>query len=194
VVVSLPGLTMRTYRDKQEKANHGMEKGFVHVYTGNGKGKTTAAIGLSIRALGAGLKVLFIQFLKKGGFNEISFLRTQPGIEVRQFGTGKFVRGRPSREDIKGAENGLKEAKALVQSGRYDVVVLDEANMAVELGLIEVEDLLNFLEERPKGVEVIITGRSAHQRLIEAADLVTEMREIKHYYKMGVRAREGIER
>ncbi|OCC14540.1 Cob(I)alamin adenosyltransferase [Dissulfuribacter thermophilus] len=171
-----------------------MDRGFIHVYTGNGKGKTTAALGLGIRALGAGLKVLLVQFLKKGDFSEIRFLGSQPNIEIRQFGTGKFVKGRPSKEDVEEAERGIKEIKDLLNSGKFDVVILDEANIAVKYGLIDLETIIDLIEARPKGTEIILTGRGADPKIIELADLVTEMQEIKHYFKKGVYARIGIEK
>lgn len=171
-----------------------MDRGFIHVYTGNGKGKTTAALGLSIRALGAGLKVLLVQFLKKGEFSEIRFLRSQPNIEIRQFGTGRFVKGHPSKEDIEEAERGIKEIKDLLNSGKFDVVVLDEVNIALKYGLIDLETIIDLIEARTKGTEIILTGRGADPKIIELADLVTEMQEIKHYFKQGVYARIGIEK
>lgn len=171
-----------------------MDRGFIHVYTGNGKGKTTAALGLSIRALGAGLKVLLVQFLKKGDFSEIRFLRSQPNIEIKQFGTGKFVRGHPSKEDIEEAKRGIKEIKDLLDSDRFDVVILDEVNIAVKYGLIDLEIILDLIKTRPEGTEIILTGRGADPKIIEQADLVTEMQEIKHYFKKGIDARIGIEK
>ncbi len=171
-----------------------MDRGFIHVYTGNGKGKTTAALGLSIRALGAGLKVLLVQFLKKGDFSEIRFLRSQPNIEIKQFGTGKFVRGHPSKEDIEEAKRGIKEIKDLLDSDRFDVVILDEVNIAVKYGLIDLEIILDLIKTRPEGTEIILTGRGADPKIIEQADLVTEMQEIKHYFKKGIYARIGIEK
>ncbi len=170
-------------------------KGYVHVYTGDGKGKTTAALGLAIRAAGAGLKVFFAQFLKSGDYSEHKALRRFSDIiEVRQYGRGCFIRGKPADEDIEAAKKGLSEVREIVSSGRYDVVILDEANIAVFYGLIEVDQLLEIIKNRPSHVEIVITGRNADPKLIEEADLVTEMKEIKHYYKKGVLARIGIER
>ena len=170
-------------------------KGYIHVYTGNGKGKTTAALGLAIRAAGAGLKVFFCQFLKSGNYSEHEALkRFSDLIEVRQYGRGCFIRGEPQKEDIEAATKGLLEVKDVISSGKYDVVILDEANIAIYYGLIKLDQLIEILKSRPSHVEVVITGRNADPKLIEEADLVTEMREIKHYYKKGVLARTGIER
>lgn len=173
-----------------------MEKGYVQVYTGDGKGKTTAAMGLIVRALGAGLKVLFIQFMKGSEYSEIRFLRnisSTAQLEIRQYGTGRFITGKADHEQIGAGAKGLQEAAAALQSGQYDLVVLDEANMAVYFELFSVDDLIKAIQNRAPGVEVIITGRRADPKLIEVADLVTEMREIKHYYTQGVIARQGIE-
>ena len=170
-------------------------KGYIHVYTGDGKGKTTAALGLAIRAAGAGLKVFFCQFLKSGNYSEHEALkRFSDLIEVRQYGRGCFIRSEPQKEDIEAATKGLLEVKDVISSGKYDVVILDEANIAIYYGLIKLDQLIEILKSRPSHVEVVITGRNADPKLIEEADLVTEMREIKHYYKKGVLARTGIER
>lgn len=173
-----------------------MEKGYIQVYTGDGKGKTTAAMGLIVRALGAGLKVLFIQFMKSSEYSEIKFLRNVSNaaqLEIRQYGTGRFITGKADNEQIEAGAKGLREAAAALQSGQYDLVVLDEANMAVYFGLFSVDDLIMAIQNRASGVEVIITGRRADPKLIDVADLVTEMREVKHYYTQGVMARKGIE-
>lgn len=173
-----------------------MEKGYVQVYTGDGKGKTTAAMGLIVRALGAGLKILFMQFMKGSEYSEIRFLRnisSTAQLEIRQYGTGRFITGKADHEQIGAGAKGLQEAAAALQSGQYDLVVLDEANMAVYFELFSVDDLIKAIQNRAPGVEVIITGRRADPKLIEVADLVTEMREIKHYYTQGVIARQGIE-
>ncbi len=170
-------------------------KGYIHVYTGDGKGKTTAALGLAVRAAGAGLKVFFAQFLKSGNYSEHEALkRFSDVIEVRQYGRGCFIRGEPQKEDIESATKGILEVKDVISSGKYDVVILDEANIAIYYGLIKLDQLIEILRNRPPHVEVVITGRNADPKLIEEADLVTEMREIKHYYKKGVLARTGIER
>jgi cob(I)alamin adenosyltransferase len=173
------------------------EKGYVHIYTGNGKGKTTAAIGLTVRALGAGMKVFFAQFIKGGRYSEIKALERLAGREdslvCRQYGKGCFIMREPEAEDLAAARDGLADALDEMRSGRYQLVVLDEANVAVRLGVLEEPALLGFIDKRPQTVELVITGRGASEKLIEKADLVTEMKEIKHYYQNGVRARRGIE-
>ncbi len=170
-------------------------KGYVHVYTGDGKGKTTAAIGLAIRAAGAGRKVFIGQFLKSGEYSEHKALeRFSDLIEIKQYGRGCFIYGAPEDEDIKAAREGLNEVRDIINSGEYDLVILDEANIAVYYKLFEVDELLKIVRSRPEHVEIVITGRMADQSLIDEADLVTEMKEIKHYYKKGVIARPGIER
>jgi cob(I)alamin adenosyltransferase len=172
-----------------------VKRGYVQVYTGEGKGKTTAALGLCLRAAGAGHRVYVAQFLKKGAYSELAALAAFPDrITLEQFGTGRFVGGRPGPEDVEAARRGLEAAKEALASGRFDVVVLDEACVASAKGLISIDELLGVVTRRPQGVEVVITGRGADQRLIDTADLVTEMRAVKHYFDKGVAAREGIER
>ncbi|QJA06392.1 cob(I)yrinic acid a,c-diamide adenosyltransferase [Thermosulfurimonas marina] len=169
-------------------------RGYVQVYTGEGKGKTTAALGLALRALGAGLRVAFLQFLKKGEYSEICALRRfEPQVLVRQYHSGGFVRGEPSEEVRRAAVLGWEEARGLLLSGDFQVVILDEANVALSLGLIPLSEVLEALSRRPARVEVVFTGRGAPEALMEMADLVTEMRAVKHYYAQGVRARRGIE-
>lgn len=170
-------------------------KGFVHVYTGNGKGKTTAALGLAIRAAGAGLNVYVAQFIKQGQYSEIKSLkRLSDMITIEQFGCGGFIRGRPSDRDVRSAGKGLKKIKSILKAGSHQVVILDEANVAVSLGLISENDLLETIRSKPAEIEMVITGRGATPKIIEAADLVTEMKEIKHYFQDGVQARAGIEK
>jgi len=169
-------------------------KGYVQVYTGNGKGKTTAALGLALRAAGAGLRVFLAQFAKGVGSSELWALALLSArIEVRQYGLASFIRGKPRKEEIDAARKGLAESRKAVLSGTYAVVILDEANVAVQLGLFSVEELLEVIDCARGRVEVVITGRGAHRRIIERADLVTEMRQIRHYYAKGVKARRGIE-
>jgi cob(I)alamin adenosyltransferase len=172
-----------------------MKKGYVQVYTGNGKGKTTAALGLSVRAAGAGLKVFIAQFMKMGDYSEIKALsRFSDLIAVEQYGVGKFIKGKPSPEDKEAARKGFDRVREIAMSGKYDVLVLEEGNMAVFFDLIPLEELLELVDAKPEHLELIITGRSAHPKLLEKADLVTEMKEIKHYYEKGVQARVGIEK
>lgn len=170
-------------------------KGYVQVYTGNGKGKTTAAIGLAIRALGAGWRVFVAQFIKSGEYSEHKALaRFSDHLTMRTYGRNVFIRGEPEAEDIRLAQEGMDEIQEVVTSGEYRLVVLDEANVAVRYGLIEVEQILDIIEKRLEGVELLITGRYADPRLIDRADLVTEMQEVKHYYNRGVKARVGVEK
>ncbi len=170
-------------------------KGYVHNYTGDGKGKTTAALGLSIRAAGAGLRVYIGQFIKSGEYSEITALeRFSDLITVEQFGRGCFIKGKPGFEDVKLAQKGIERVKEVLISGDYNIVMLDEANVAVTCELIEVQDLLDIIEMRPDDVELVVTGRYADSRVIEKSDLVTEMKELNHYFRKGVLARIGIEK
>lgn len=169
--------------------------GKVHVYTGNGKGKTTAALGLSIRAAGAGMRVFIAQFIKADEYSEIKALqRFSDLITVEQFGLGGFIRGNPTPGDIEAAQKGIERVKDIISSGSYDVVVLDEANVAVKYGLFPDQALLDMMDAKSKGLELVITGRDASPRIIEKADLVTEMKAVKHYFQNGVEARIGIEK
>ena len=169
-------------------------KGYVQVYTGDGKGKTTAALGLAIRAAGADLRVFIGQFVKGVAYCELVALqRFEDRITVRRFGRPSFIHGEPRPEDVAAARDGLARSREVLGSGAYDVVILDEINVAVGLGLLSEEDLLELLELRPPDVELVFTGRGAPPRLIDAADLVTDMVPVKHYYDRGVPARRGIE-
>lgn len=171
-----------------------LKKGYVQVYTGKGKGKTTAAIGLAVRALGAGLKVFILQFIKMGEYSELKSLRRfSDNITIEQFGRGRFE-GEPDPADIVPAQAGVERVEEVIQSGGYDVIILEEANVAVAKGLFPEQKLLDIIELRPPAVELVITGRGATVRVIEKADLVTEMTLIKHYFKDGVKARIGIEK
>lgn len=170
-------------------------KSYVHVYTGEGKGKTTAALGLAIRAAGAGHKVFLAQFIKGGSYSELNALkRFDDLITVEQFGKGRFINGKPSEEDINAARSGMKTMKDILASGNYKVVILDEANIALHYNLFSAEELIDLIDSRAENTELIITGRKACPEILERADLVTEMRAIKHYYKEGVKARVGIEK
>jgi len=170
-------------------------KGYTQVYTGNGKGKTTAAIGLAIRAAGAGLKVFIVQFIKMGDYSEIKALkRFSDLITVEQFGLGRFANRIPAPADIKAAQKGLERVKFVLAADEYDIVIMEEANVAVTLGLFGVEDLLKIIINKPHDKELVITGRGASPRIIETADLVTEMKPVKHYFQKGVPARVGIEK
>jgi len=169
--------------------------GLVQVYTGDGKGKTTAALGLALRAAGHGLRTYIGQFMKGQKYGELVALRSHPHITLVQYGDVAFLRREDVRpEHVAQAERGLDAARRAMHSGEYAIVVLDEVNMAVWFGLLSEAQLHGFLDERPADVEVILTGRRAPQSIIDRADLVTEMREVKHYYARGIGARVGIER
>lgn len=169
-------------------------KGYIQVYTGNGKGKTTAAFGLALRAVGAGKKVFFAQFVKGKEYSEILAVKKfLPQITVKQFGLGCFIIDKPTQNDIDAARTGLEEVSGIIQSGEYDIVVLDEVNIALYYNLFPVNEILEILRKKPNETEIIITGRYAPAEILEIADLVTEMQEVKHYYKKGVKARKGIE-
>jgi len=156
-------------------------RGYIQVYTGDEKGKNTAALGLAIRAAGAGLKVFIAQFIKMGEYSEIKALqRFGDLITVEQYGTGPFIKGKPSAQAIEAAHKGLERIKAIFASDQHNVVIMEEANVASKLKLISVENILDIMAEKPKDVELVITGCGADSRIIEKADLVTEMKEIKH--------------
>ena len=172
-----------------------LEKGLVQVYTGDGKGKTSAAFGLALRAIGRGLKVYVIQFIK-GGFDygELHIVDKLPNMKLAAFGRGKFITDvSPSGEDAKLAKEAFKLAAKVVNEGEYDIVILDEINVALNMKLVKVGDILKLIKTKPEHVELILTGRNAPAKLVDAADLVTEMKEVKHPYMKGVPPRKGIE-
>ncbi len=172
-----------------------IEKGLVQVYTGDGKGKTSAAFGLALRAVGRGFKVYVIQFIK-GGFDygELYVIDRLPNLTLKTFGRGKFITSKqPEKEDIKLANDALKLAKEIVKSGESDVVILDEINVAIDLKLVDLEEVLIMIHKKPSHVELVLTGRNAPEKILELADLITEMKEIKHPFKKGQQARIGIE-
>ena len=172
-----------------------LPKGYVQVYTGDGKGKTTAALGLALRASGRGMHTYIGQFMKGQDYGELDALRDDPTITIEQYGDVRCIRREEvTPEHVAQARRGLKRALEAMLAGRYAIVVLDEVNVTIWFGLLTVEEVLTFLDRRPDHVEVILTGRRAPQELIERADLVTEMREVKHYYEQNVMARKGIER
>jgi len=173
-----------------------MEKGLIQVYTGNGKGKTTAALGLALRAVGHGLKVLVIQFMKGNiNYGELeSSKKLSPCLTIIQSGRETFVsKTNPDPVDIRLVQEGFDLASRAIADEAYDIVILDEINVAVDYGLIPLSDLLRLLDTKPNGIELILTGRDARPEILEKADLVTEMVEQKHYYKNGVSARKGVE-
>ncbi|MQY67055.1 MAG: cob(I)yrinic acid a,c-diamide adenosyltransferase [Dehalococcoidia bacterium] len=171
-----------------------LPKGLVQVFTGDGKGKTSAAIGAVVRALGHGLKV-YIAFFMKGAHpsGEFHILSQIPSVTMASFGSGFVDPKNIKAEEIEGAEKALAAAREAMLSGKYDLVVLDEVNIAVAFGLISVDEVLKLIGDKPQKVELILTGRRADTKLVQAADLVTECLKIKHPYDMGVAARGGIE-
>lgn len=170
------------------------ERGYIQVYTGNGKGKTTASLGLGLRASGDGCRVIMIQFMKGRRYSEIDSVGFLPGFTIEQYGRDEFVsKEEPEMVDIELAKRGLERAKEVISKGEHDLVILDEINVAIDFGLVKVDDVLQLAVNKPVGMELILTGRYAPQELIDIADLVTEMREVKHFYQKGVAARKGIE-
>lgn len=171
-------------------------RGYVHIYTGNGKGKTTAALGLALRAAGHGMCTYIGQFMKGQAYGEIKALKDNPYITINQFADDQcLIRKEDVNEKhVKQAHEGLQRCREAMLSGQFQLVILDEVNVAIWFGLLQEEQVLEFLEKRPENVELVFTGRYAPECLIERADLVTEMRCVKHYYDQGVSARDGIER
>lgn len=167
--------------------------GYVQINTGNGKGKTTAAFGTSLRMLIRGKSVFFGQFIKGTDTAELEMPKYFPEFTIKQFGKGCFIMRKPDEEDIRMAHEGLKVAAEALKSGRYGLVVLDEVNVAVSVGLLTAEEVLDAVKNRAEGTEVIMTGRDAPSEFIEYADLVTEMKKVKHYFDEGISARKGIE-
>ncbi len=176
--------------NEEEKACLGM----IHVITGDGKGKTTAALGIGMRAVGRGLKVCMIQFMKGYEYGEIAAAKGLGGFDIVQFGRAEFVnKDNPEEVDIKEAVKALERAKEAVNSGKYDIVILDEVNVALDFGLIGLDSVLGLVRGKPKNLELVLTGRNAGQELVDLADYVSEVREIKHPYRKGIGARKGIE-
>jgi len=166
----------------------------MHIYTGNGKGKTTAATGLALRAAGAGKRVLFAQFMKSGTSSEqTAMMKFSDSIILRWYGVGGFIKERVSQDQVDSIQKGLKEVGDLMMSGIFELVILDESITCLKHNLIAVEQLLTLINNRPSRTEIVLTGRDAPKELVDAADLVTEMMEIKHYYNKGISARRGIE-
>jgi len=172
-----------------------LEKGLIQVYTGPGKGKTTAALGLALRAAGQDMKVYIIQFMKGWPhYGELISVEKLPNITLRQFGRPDFVnKGNPDPEDVEQAHQALDHARQILTSGDYDVVVLDEINVALDYNLIELGEVLTLIESKPEKVELVLTGRGAHPEIVKRADLVTEMLDIKHPFNEGAKGRRGIE-
>lgn len=165
----------------------------IQVYSGNGKGKTTAAFGLALRAAGAGKNVYICQFAKGRLYNEIKALKKIANIKVEQFGRRCFIKKSPDKVDMQMALTGLKAADEIIRKKKYQLVILDEINIAVKFKLIPLTKLLKLVENTPKDIELVLTGRYAHPKIISLADLVSEIKEVKHYYAKGIKARSGIE-
>lgn len=171
-----------------------MEKGYIHVYTGPGKGKTTASLGLGLRAAGAGMKVHMVQFMKGRRYSELDSVEHVPGFTISQHGRDEFVnKDNPEQVDIDMAQEGFSYAKEIIKKDKFDMVILDEINVAVDFNLISLDDVLELINDKPEKLELVLTGRYAHPELVKVADLVTEMLEIKHPYQQGVQARKGVD-
>lgn len=172
-----------------------LAQGLIQVYTGDGKGKTTCALGLALRAIGQGLQVYMVQFMKGWDTGEVkAAARLAPDLTLRAFGRPGLVNlGSPAAEDLALAREALELAQTVTQAGEHDLVILDEINVALAYGLVPLEEVLRLLQQRPPWVEVVLTGRQAPPEVVALADLVTEMRPLKHYYEAGVQARRGIE-
>lgn len=169
-------------------------KGFIQLYVGDGKGKTSAALGLIMRAVGAGLRVCLVQFMKRRPSSELRVLRRRfPEVAIARFGTRRFVGTMPRSADINAARKGLCALRRALRSARYDVVVADEIATAIAFGLLAVKDVIAVMQQRPPNVELVLTGIKAPRSLISHADLVTRMRKCKHYFDAGITARRGIE-
>ena len=165
----------------------------IQVYTGNGKGKTTAAMGLALRASGAGLKVYIGQFVKGRCYSEIKALKKIANIKVEQFGRRCFIKKEPEPIDAEMARRGLEKIKQVIAQKRYQLIILDEINIALRFKLINLDDLVRLIKSAPRKIELVLTGRYAHPEIIKLADLVSEIKEKKHYYTKGIQARRGIE-
>lgn len=165
----------------------------IQVYTGRGKGKTTAAFGQALRAAGAGLKVFIGQFIKGRNYSELNTLTKIKNIKIEQFGRGCFIKREPNKKDIALARMGLERVRKIISLGTYDMVILDEINVALKFGLIKLEDVIALIKNAPQKTELVLTGRNAPAEIIKIADLVSEIKDRKHYYKNGLKARRGIE-
>ncbi len=168
-------------------------KGYIQLYTGDGKGKTTAAFGLALRAVGAGKQVFIAQFVKGMHYAEIDAIQRFPEIELKQYGLDCFIVNKPTQNDIDAARVGLKEVSQIIAENKADILILDEICIALHYHLFEIEEVVALLKNKPAEMEIVMTGRYAPPELYEMADLVTEMTEVKHYYNQGVEARKGIE-
>ncbi|MGE5401418.1 MAG: cob(I)yrinic acid a,c-diamide adenosyltransferase [Ignavibacteriales bacterium] len=173
-----------------------LKKGFIQIYTGNGKGKTTAALGQALRASGSGLKSLIIQFMKNFPYGEIAAIKHYgEHISIEQYGDDSFVfkKQPPEEHDKLTARKALERARAALLSGEYDIVILDEVCVSIYFGLFQAKDVIPLLEIKPDDVELILTGRYCPEELLNKADLITEMKEVRHYFQKGITSRKGIE-
>jgi len=172
-----------------------LKQGLIQVYTGDGKGKTTCALGLALRAVGQGFKVFMVQFLKTDDTGEVQAARRlAPDFTMESFGTPGFPRlSDPDPETVAAARQAFALARQVILGGEHDLVILDEINLSLKYGLVPLAEMLEILRQRPPNVEVVLTGRDAPSELVDLADLVTEMRPVKHYFEAGVKARRGIE-
>lgn len=168
-------------------------KGYLHIYTGNGKGKTTAAFGVALRSIFSGKRVYVAQFIKDMKYSETELTKHFDNITIEQLGCGCIINREANEEDKMLAQRGLSKVKEILTCSNYDLVILDELTIALYLKLLDLDEVMNVLKNRLENIEVIVTGRYAPKELIEMADLVTEMKEIKHYYRKGVLSRKGID-
>ena len=172
-----------------------LKQGLIQVYTGDGKGKTTCALGLGFRAVGQGFKVFMVQFLKTEETGEVAAVRRlAPDFTIQSFGIPGFPRlTDPDPQTRDAAQQAFTLARQVILGGNHDLVILDEVNLSLTYGLVSLPEMLEVLRQRPAHVEVVLTGRGAPPELVEFADLVTEMRPLKHYFEAGIKARRGIE-
>lgn len=169
-------------------------KGLIHIYTGNGKGKTTASLGLALRALGRGFKVHIIQFMKGRNFGELKSGKNLKNLTIKQFGGSSFIdKNKLKEKDIELAKKGVEEAKKILKRGQHRLLILDEINCALAWKLITLNEVIHLIKSKPKNIELVLTGRYAHPKIKELADYLTIMKEEKHPYKKGIKARKGIE-
>jgi cob(I)alamin adenosyltransferase len=168
--------------------------GLVHILTGDGRGKTTSALGMALRAVGRGLSVCMVQFMKGFEYGEIIAAEGIENLDIKQFGRAEFVsKDNPEKLDIEEAAKALEYAKDVISSGKCDIVILDEINVALDYNLIGLEDVLSLVRNKPKRMELVLTGRNAAEELVELSDYVSEVREVKHPYRKGIKARKGVE-
>ena len=173
-----------------------LKKGYIQLYTGNGKGKTTAALGQALRAAGAGLNTVIIQFMKGQHYSELDSIKKIKEITIEQFGSKNFytINDENFEEQYTLAQNGIKRAQEVLNNNKFDIIILDEIVTALYFKILTLDEIIKLIEQKPNNKELILTGRGAPQHLISLCDLVTEMTEIKHYYEQGITARKGIEK